>query len=166
MNPEYTSDGVHLKDKYKYLWLDILEKYIHWSTERLFFWPTGASDKDESHLTPIYNHYMGPGVIVCLYQKAFQWKSCFYVWMWVAFTGRMMRLFSFLYVWFSVRALINFSSSVLIRRISLVSPSHQQREYSTKSFALRSHESETITLPLCFHSLFAYFSLHWFHSNK
>ena len=29
MNPEYTSDGVHLKDKYKYLWLDILEKYIH-----------------------------------------------------------------------------------------------------------------------------------------
>ena len=29
MNPEYTKDGVHLKDEYKYLWLDILEEYIH-----------------------------------------------------------------------------------------------------------------------------------------
>ena len=28
MNPEYTNDGVHLKDEYKCLWLDVLEKYI------------------------------------------------------------------------------------------------------------------------------------------
>lgn len=29
MNPEYTKDGIHLKDEYKYLWLDILAEYIH-----------------------------------------------------------------------------------------------------------------------------------------
>lgn len=29
MNPEYTKDGVHLKDEYKYIWLDILAEYIH-----------------------------------------------------------------------------------------------------------------------------------------
>lgn len=28
MNPEYTKDGVHLKDAYKHLWLDILSEYI------------------------------------------------------------------------------------------------------------------------------------------
>ena len=77
MNPEYTSDGVHLKDKYKYLWLDILEKYIHLSTERLFFWPTGASDNDESHLPPIYNHYMGPGSSCVCIKKPFNGKVVF-----------------------------------------------------------------------------------------
>lgn len=29
MNPEYTRDGVHLKDEYKHLWLDILSEYIN-----------------------------------------------------------------------------------------------------------------------------------------
>ena len=29
MNPEYTKDGVHLKGKYKQLWLKVLTKYIH-----------------------------------------------------------------------------------------------------------------------------------------
>lgn len=29
MNPEYTKDGVHLKDEYKYLWLDILSEYVN-----------------------------------------------------------------------------------------------------------------------------------------
>lgn len=28
MNPEYTKDGIHLKDEYKYLWLDVLAEYI------------------------------------------------------------------------------------------------------------------------------------------
>lgn len=28
MNPEYTKDGVHIKDEYKNLWLDALSKYI------------------------------------------------------------------------------------------------------------------------------------------
>lgn len=29
MNPEYTVDGVHLKEEYKHLWLDLLSEYIH-----------------------------------------------------------------------------------------------------------------------------------------
>ena len=29
MNPEYTVDGVHLKEAYQYLWLDVLAGYIH-----------------------------------------------------------------------------------------------------------------------------------------
>lgn len=29
MNPEYTLDGIHLKDEYKYLWLDLLSKYVN-----------------------------------------------------------------------------------------------------------------------------------------
>jgi lysophospholipase L1-like esterase len=29
MNPEYTKDGVHLKDEYKYLWLDVLAEYVN-----------------------------------------------------------------------------------------------------------------------------------------
>ncbi len=29
MNPEYTRDGVHLKDEYKYLWLEILSEYVN-----------------------------------------------------------------------------------------------------------------------------------------
>lgn len=29
MNPEYTKDGVHLKDEYKYLWLDVLSEYVN-----------------------------------------------------------------------------------------------------------------------------------------
>ena len=29
MNPEYTKDGIHLKDEYKHLWLDVLSKYIN-----------------------------------------------------------------------------------------------------------------------------------------
>lgn len=29
MNPEYTKDGVHLKDEYKYLWLEILSEYVN-----------------------------------------------------------------------------------------------------------------------------------------
>ena len=29
MNSEYTKDGIHLKDEYKYLWLDILSEYIN-----------------------------------------------------------------------------------------------------------------------------------------
>ena len=28
MNPDYTKDGIHLKDEYKYLWLDVLAEYI------------------------------------------------------------------------------------------------------------------------------------------
>ena len=29
MNPEYTTDGIHLKDEYKYLWLEALYQYIN-----------------------------------------------------------------------------------------------------------------------------------------
>ena len=29
MNPQYTVDGIHLKEEYKYLWLDVLSKYIN-----------------------------------------------------------------------------------------------------------------------------------------
>lgn len=29
MNAEYTKDGVHLKDEYKYLWIDAISKYIN-----------------------------------------------------------------------------------------------------------------------------------------
>ena len=29
MNPEYTKDGVHLKNEYKYLWLDVLADHLH-----------------------------------------------------------------------------------------------------------------------------------------
>ena len=28
MNPEYTKDGVHLKEEYKHLWLDLLSEYV------------------------------------------------------------------------------------------------------------------------------------------
>ena len=29
MNPQYTVDGIHLQEEYKYLWLDVLSKYIN-----------------------------------------------------------------------------------------------------------------------------------------
>ena len=29
MNHQYTVDGIHLQEEYKYLWLDVLSKYIN-----------------------------------------------------------------------------------------------------------------------------------------